>query len=175
LPGKHEAGGRKAFILSMATSTLRGLILVALVVLGFLGLTKLFPQNTSLGVTSGSTTGPASSPTVSPSVSTSPSTSNKPRPKSQVTVLVLNGTSRQGLAALVRERLASDGYKTKTPDNYSPKIDTTIIYYQSNSQAEAQRLQRQRFPGAILKVAPASLSADVDLEVILGADQANSV
>lgn len=157
----------------MATSTLRGLILVALVVLGFLGLTKLFPQNTSLGVTPGSSTS-TQSPTASPSVSTSPSTSRKPRPKSQVTVLVLNGTTRQGLAALVNERLKSDGYKGKTPANYSPKVDTTIIYYQSDSLPEAQRLQRQRFQGSVLKPAPATLSSDIDLEVILGADQANS-
>jgi LytR cell envelope-related transcriptional attenuator len=172
LPGRHESGGRKAFYLSMATSTLRGLILVVLVALGLLGLTKLFPQNTSLGVTPGSSsTSTVRTPGVSPSVSTSPSKSRKPRPKSKVTVLVLNGTSKSGLAAVVRERLQGDGYKTKTPGNYPQKIQTTIIYYQSDSQAEAERLQRQRFPGSQLKPAPATISTDVDLEVILGADQ----
>jgi hypothetical protein len=172
LPGKHESGGRRAFYLSMATSTLRGLILVALVVLGFLGLTKLFPQNTSLGVTPGSSSiSTPHAPGVSPSVSTSPTKSRKARPKGHVTVLVLNGTSKTGLAAVVRERLQGDGYKTKTPSNYSQKIQTTIIFYQSGFLPEAQRLLRQRFAGSELKPAPASIPSDVDLEVILGADQ----
>jgi hypothetical protein len=158
----------------MATSTLRGLILVALVVLGFLGLTKLFPQNTSLGVTPGSSSSITTSlsPGATPSPSTSPSKARKARPKSQVTVLVLNGTSTSGLAAVVRERLQNDGYKTKTPANYPQKIQTTIIYYQADSQAEAERLQRQRFAGSELRPAPATIPMDVDLEVILGADQA---
>jgi hypothetical protein len=173
LPGKHESGGRKAFYLSMATSTLRGLILVALVALGFLGLTKLFPQNTSLGVTPGSSsiTSPRS-PGATPSASTSPSKTRKPRPKAQVTVLVLNGTSRNFFGAEVSQSLKDDGYKVKTPQTYSKKIQTTIIYYQSDSLPEAQRLQRQRFQGSELKPAPATLSSDIDLEVILGADQA---
>jgi hypothetical protein len=157
----------------VATSTLRGLILVILVVLGMLGLTKLFPQNASLGVTPGSTqttTGPQ--PSVSPSVTPSPTKTRKARPKGQVTVLVLNGTTRNGLAALETDQLKNDGYKVKTPSNYTPKIQTTIIYYQFDSLPEAQRLQRQRFPGSELRPAPATIPADVDLEVILGADQA---
>ena len=157
----------------MATSTLRGLILVVLVVLGMLGLTKLFPQNASLGVTPGSTqTATAPGPGVSPSPSPTPTKTRKARPKSQVTVLVLNGSTRNGLAALETDVLKNDGYKVKTPGNYTPKIQTTIIYYQFDSLPEAQRLQRQRFPGSELKPAPATIPADVDLEVVLGADQA---
>jgi LytR cell envelope-related transcriptional attenuator len=172
LPGKHESGSKRSFYLSVATSTLRGLILVALVVLGIVGLTKLFPQNTSAGVTPPpSVTVGEPSASGSPTTSPSPTDRRKARPKSQVTVQVLNGTSRPGLAAEVTSRLKSDGYKTKTPDNYSPKIETTIIYYQSDSQPEAQRLQRQRFPGSELRPAPATLPGDVDLQVIVGADQ----
>jgi hypothetical protein len=157
----------------MATSTLRGLILIALVVLGFLGLTKLFPQNTSLGVTPGSSsTTTAQSPSVTPSASTSPSKSHKPRPKGQVTVLVLNGSTKNFFAAQVSQSLKDDGYKVRTPADYPQKIQTTIIYYQSDSKVEGERLQRQRFAGSELRPAPATLSSDVDLEVILGADQA---
>jgi LytR cell envelope-related transcriptional attenuator len=83
----------------------------------------------------------------------------------------LNGTTKSGQAAQVTERLKSDGYKTVTPANYSQKIQTTIIFYQADLLPEAQRLQRQRFPGSELRPAPASLSTDIDLEVILGADQ----
>jgi hypothetical protein len=173
LHGKHESGNKRAFYLSMATSTLRGLILVALVALGFLGLTKLFPQNTSLGVTPGSSsiTSPQS-PGVTPSASTSPSRTRKARAKGQVTVLVLNGTTKNFFGAQVSQSLKDDGYKVKDPQTYSKRIQTTIIYYQSDSLPEAQRLQRQRFQGSELRPAPATLSSDIDLEVILGADQA---
>ena len=133
----------------MATSTLRGLILVALVVLGIVGLTKLFPTNASVGVT------PAASGagTHSPTPSSSPTTSSSPagrkvRPKDKVIIQVLNGTSRAFFAALETDVLKKDGYKTATPGNYTPKIATTIIYYQPNSLPEAERLKRQRFPSA---------------------------
>jgi len=160
----------------MATSTLRGLILVALVVLGILGLTKLFPQNTSLGVTpaASTTTGPPGGHSPSPSPSTSPSATRKARPKSKVTVQILNGTRRNGLAALITARLRDDGYKTVLPGDYSPKVAQTIIFYQSNSLPEAQRLQRQRFTAAILKPAPATLSSNIDLQVVVGQDVASS-
>ena len=170
MPGKHEPTSKRSLYLSVATSTLRGIILVGLVVLGILGLTKLFPENASLGVTPGSpgTVAPSTAGS-SPSPTPTPTKSRKARPKGQVSVLVLNGTSKTGEASLVTERLKTDGYDVKTPDNYPTKVQTTIIYYQADSFPEAQRLQRQRFTGAELKPAPAT--QDVDLEVIVGADQ----
>ncbi|HEX9410428.1 MAG TPA: LytR C-terminal domain-containing protein [Actinomycetota bacterium] len=157
----------------MATSTLRGLILVALVVLGIVGLTKLFPTNASVGVTpAASSVGPSpSTPSFSPTVSQSPA-GRKPRPKGKVTIQVLNGTSRAFFAALQTDVLKKDGYKTATPGNYTPRIATTIIYYQPNSLPEAERLKRQRFPSAALKPAPPTLDSNVDLQVILGQDVA---
>jgi len=160
----------------VATSTLRGLILVALVILGILGLTKLFPTNASVGVTP-SATGPTThspSPSSSPSNSPSPGETRKPRPKGKVTIQVLNGTNRAFFAALQTDVLKKDGYKTATPGNYTPKIATTIIYYQPNSLPEAQRLQRQRFPSAALKPAPPTLDSNIDLQVILGQDVAGT-
>ena len=158
----------------MATSTLRGLILVILVVLGIVGLTKLFPTNASVGVTPATTGAGTRSPTSpsSPSISPNPTPTRKVRPKGKVTIQVLNGTSRAFFAALETDVLRKDGYKTATPGNYSPKIATTIIYYQPNSLLEAQRLQRQRFPTAALKPAPPTLASSIDLQVILGQDVA---
>jgi hypothetical protein len=89
--------------------------------------------------------------------------------------LVLNGSTKNFFAAQVSQSLKDDGYKVKTPGDYPQKIQTTIIYYQSDSKAEAERLQRQRFAGSELRPAPATLSSDVDLEVILGADQAGLI
>jgi hypothetical protein len=157
----------------MATSTLRGLILVALVVLGIVALTKLFPTNASVGLTpSASSVSPRSpTPSASPTISQSPA-GRKVRPKGKVTIQVLNGTSRAFFAALETDVLKKDGYKTTTPGNYTPRIATTIIYYQPNSLPEAERLKRQRFPSAALKPAPPTLDSNVDLQVILGQDVA---
>jgi hypothetical protein len=154
----------------MATSTLRALILVALVVLGILGLTKLFPQNESLGITGAGGGSPkaGASPTPSQGQSPSPTPSRKAKVKG-VVVLVLNGTSRKGLAAEVSRTMENAGYKPKVPGNAKP-TRRTIIYYRSDSLPEAQLILRKYFPDALLKPAPASVPADARVEIVLGAD-----
>jgi hypothetical protein len=158
----------------MATSTLRALILAALVVLGIVGLTKLFPQNESLGVAGqgGGSPKTGTSPTPSRGGSPSPSPSRKAKVKG-VVVLVLNGTSRKGLAAQVSSTLSNAGYKARVPGNAKP-TRRTIIYYRSDSLPEAQLIFRKYFPDAVLKPAPGSVPADVRVEIVLGADFASS-
>jgi LytR cell envelope-related transcriptional attenuator len=157
----------------MATSTLRALILAALVVLGVIGLTKLFPQNASLGVTGGTPSSKVTnSPSTTPSSTPSPTTSRNPKVKG-VVVLVLNGTSRKGLAAEVSRTLSNAGYKLKVPGNAKATRRTTV-YYRSDSLPEAQRIVQKYFPDALLKAAPASVPDDVRVEIILGADFAAS-
>jgi hypothetical protein len=168
LAGKHEPPIRKS-LLRVATSTLRALILAALVVLGVIGLTKLFPQNESLGITGASPGSQVSnSPSPGSSVSPSPSSNRKARVKG-VAVLVLNGTSRKGLAAEVSRTLASAGYKPKVPRN-AKATKRTIIYYRADSLPEAQLIFRKYFPDALLKPAPPSMPSDVRVEIVLGAD-----
>lgn len=157
----------------MATSTLRALILVALVIFGLIGLTKLFPGNASLGVTptASETQGPTT--TVSPSVSPteSPSPTRNPRRNSRVTVLVLNATSETGHAAEVSDRLQEAGYRTQDPKNFQgAEQDQTIVYYQADWLPEAVKMRDQFFPSARLEPAPSSVPSDVEIEVVLGAD-----
>jgi len=157
----------------MATSTLRAVILAVLVVLGVIGLTKLFPQNSSLGVTGpGPTSTVSQSPSSRPPSSPTPSPSRKPKVKG-VVVLVLNGTTTKGLAAEVSRTLSSAGYKLKVPGNAKAARRTTI-YYRADSLPEAQAILRRWFPDALLKAAPNSVPADVRVEVVLGADFAAS-
>jgi LytR cell envelope-related transcriptional attenuator len=168
LAGKHEPPIRRS-LLRVATSTLRALLLAALVVLGVVGLTKLFPQNESLGITGASPRSQVSgSPSPGSSVSPSPSSTRKPRVKG-VVVLVLNGTSRKGLAAEVSSTLASAGYKMKVPRN-AKATKRTIIYYRADSLPEAQLIFRKYFPDALLKPAPPSMPSGVLVEIVLGAD-----
>jgi hypothetical protein len=153
----------------MATSTLRAIILAALVVLGVIGLTKLFPQNASLGVTgAGPTSTVTQSPSTKPASSPSPTATRKPRVKG-VVVLVLNGTSRKGLAAEVARTLSNAGYKLKLPGNAKATRRTTI-YYRADSLPEGQAILRRWFPDALLKPAPGSVPSDVRVEIVLGAD-----
>lgn len=153
----------------MATSTLRALILAALVVLGVVGLTKLFPQNESLGIAGPTPSSKgSSSPSTAPSGSPSSTPTRKPKVKG-VVVLALNGTARKGLAAEVSRTLAAAGYKMKVPGN-AKLTRRTIVYYRTDSLPEAQLIVRNYFPDALLKPAPPSMPADVRVEIVLGAD-----
>lgn len=154
----------------MATSTLRALILVALVVLGIVGITKLFPENVSLGIT-GQSPG-SSSPSASPSASPSSSPSATPTRKAKVrgtVVRVLNGSGQTGLAGEVSTTLKNAHFTVKDPAN-APHRNRTVIYYRADSQPEALLVQRKYFPDAVVKPAPASVPADVQVEIILGTD-----
>jgi len=167
--GKHEPPTRRGFYLNVATSTLRGIILVVLVAVGIIGVTKLFPQNASLGVTGAPSPKPSTipiSPTSTPS--TSPTQVRKANVKG-VVVLVKNGTGKTGLAASVSQTLSNAGYKVKSPGDAS-KRTTTLIYYRADSEPEAALVQRRYFQGAQLQPAPASVPPDVQVEIILGTD-----
>jgi hypothetical protein len=167
LAGKHEPPIQRT-LLRVATSTLRALILAALVVLGVIGLTKLFPQNASLGITGaepGSTV--TSSPTSSPGTPT-PTATRRARVRG-VVVRVLNGTNRKGLAAEVSGTLANAGYKLKVPGN-AKAARRTIVYYRADSLPEAQLMVRRYFPDAVLRPVPAAVPDDIRVQIVLGAD-----
>ena len=61
---------------------------------------------------------------------------------SGVPVLVLNGTTRKGLAAEVSRTLGNAGYKPKVPGNSKP-TRRTIVYYRRDSLPEAQLIVRK--------------------------------
>jgi LytR cell envelope-related transcriptional attenuator len=155
----------------MGTSTLRAIILVAAVVLGVVVLKKAFPFNASQDVV---TARPKVHVSPSPSVSPTPS---RPSPTPSispqitgVTVKVLNGTSKVGLATSTTQTLQSAGYKVQLPGDQRPAIAATIVYYKSAFKNAATYLQQHYFPRAQLKVAPTSLSSTADVTVILGSD-----
>ena len=148
----------------MASSTLKAVILVAVVVVGVVLLRNAFPEST--GAPIGSATG-----TISPSQSVSPSVtpSASARPPAQVRVQVLNGTTVLGLAADVTITLRADGYKTGVPQN-APTTNKTTVYYQDGYQADAEALAAKRFPGARIRKAPGSVPVRINIQVVLGKD-----
>jgi hypothetical protein len=150
----------------MASSTLKAVILVAVVVVGVILLRNGFPESTGAPIGAGT-----SSSSTSPGQSGSPtaSASASVRPPKEVRVQVLNGTSVGGLAADVTIVLRGDGYKTAGQGN-APTTNKTTVYYQEGYQAEAQELAQKRFPGARVRPAPDSVPKRVNIQVILGQD-----
>jgi hypothetical protein len=163
----HEPPTKRSWYVSVATSTLRAVILAAAIVIGIVVIKNAFPENASQTITTTSpTTKATTSPSVTPSSSPSESSSAKPRVKG-VTVQVLNGTDTTGLAGVVTGRLKNAGYTMKIPGGVKNASKTTI-YYQTGFQPEAQFLKEKHFPGAV--VAPAPSSFKPNLTVVLGAN-----
>ncbi len=157
----------------MTTSTLRGIILAAAVIVGFVGLTKAFPSRSA-------TFRPAPeakpTPSVEPSASPSRSTASSPSPAPSasarvegVVVQVLNGSGVDFLAATVSDRLKEAGYSVKPPGNAN-HTPSTIVYFQAGFKPEADALEHQFFPNASVKPATQAAASDADITVILGED-----
>lgn len=178
MAGKHEPPTNSSFYLSLATSTLRAILLVAAVVVGVVVLARAFDTNASddLAGTSPRTSEPADgTPSASPG-GASPGNSPSPSPDAQqspqvegVVVQVRNGTSTTGLAASTSETLEAAGYSMQDPTN-AEATDTTTLFFAPDAEAAAQAMQERFFPDAVLTAAPDAFPADVDITVILGAD-----
>lgn len=156
----------------MNPSALRGLILVAAIVIGGGLLYHGFPA--------GSASAPVSShPSPSPSPShtaraTPPSPGSSPSPAvKKVTLQVLNGTADSALLVQQVARLRHAGYEicpacTGTAVAYT----TTTIFYRSGHKADAETLRDHYYSGAPIKPNPPSILSKVDATVILGANTA---
>src|SRR5438046_4681384 len=98
--------------MSIGTSTIRGIILVAAVVIGLLMIGQAFGSSSTPTLVASS---PSPSASPSPSPSPSPSQSTKPplthaQAVNGVTVQVLNGSGVNGLGASVADTLKKKGY-----------------------------------------------------------------
>jgi LytR cell envelope-related transcriptional attenuator len=169
LGGKHEPPTHKSFYISLATSTVRAVLLAVAVVLGVVGITNAFPEGGDSPITTPPTAAENPSPTSSPSPPTSPSPQQSPRPPRNVTVQVLNGSGITGQAADVSQILEDAGYKTNDPGDGAHRAKT-VIFYQAGSQPEAVALRDDFFEGAQIKPATQAAASDADLTVILGED-----
>jgi LCP family protein required for cell wall assembly len=90
-----------------------------------------------------------------------------PKP-ADVSVKVLNGSGKSGLATVEKERLSDLGYRAHVGGN-GKATDVTIISHVFGADLKAQLLQKQ-YKGAIIEVGPRSQVSDI--EVTLGADAA---
>lgn len=95
-----------------------------------------------------------------------------PRPRSRVSVLVLNGNGTSGVAGTTATRLLGRGYRSATAANaQSDGYATSLVLYRPGWEPEAQRLARDahiRVVAALDGRLPAGSARD-QLVLILGA------
>jgi hypothetical protein len=164
--------------MSMATSTIRGIILVAAVVIGVVLIGQAFGSGAGLTLHAASpnpTVGHSPLPSPSVSVSTRPPLTKQTAVKG-VTVQVLNGTTVNGLAAVVALRLKKQGYSIGDQNVQNAAVQNvtrTVIYYRPGAKAIAGYMQQHYLHGAQLKPAKNLFTAKVRLTVLVGTDQSH--
>jgi LytR cell envelope-related transcriptional attenuator len=112
---------------------------------------------------SSSTRPPATS---APTTTRPTATESTARPAAGVTVQVLNGAFVTGLAHRVADRVRAAGYEVVAA-NTALGTPVSRVYYTDGHRADAEAF-RKRFPAFQVAPAPANLSRQVDLHVVIG-------
>ncbi|MDP8959795.1 MAG: LytR C-terminal domain-containing protein [Actinomycetota bacterium] len=195
MPGRHEAADLRPFLrqltIFLVVVGLAGLVLLtaAVNVDRFIGSSEAaVPRQKQVAATSTSrspsTSAAASAPSTPSRTTTSPppkatttsasstttqassTTTAVLRPPAELTVLVLNGTGRSGLAARVSGELGRAGYQTLQPDNTEEPFDTSRVWFAPGFEREARRLGNA-FPDARLEPYPEA-EPPANMVVVLG-------
>jgi hypothetical protein len=175
--GKHSSQTPGTFYRDLAIMIL-GIILVGAAVFFLL---YLFADQPATGPTTTTTTIPETSttggeitsttegdPTTSTTVATTSTTSVSVRAPGEVTVVVLNSMGLDGAAGRLNTDLAEAGYQTLTPDNFTPELDPSRIWYREGFAAEANVLI-EFVPGATVEPLPdEALQEGADVVLVLG-------
>jgi LytR cell envelope-related transcriptional attenuator len=177
MSGRHEPPSDRSFYFSLATSTIRFALIVALVVGGVVLIDQAFPQG-------GTAASPASGASPSPSPSASPSSSPKEKPSPQIVgvrIGVFNGAGVTGLAAATASKLEKDyGYvPAQVADAPSPVAATTVYYRLAGDRIEAESLARNFFPDLDVKISrlpetATNVEKKVQVAIYLGTDYASA-
>jgi LytR cell envelope-related transcriptional attenuator len=125
--------------------------------------------------TSATTTTAAPTTTTRAPTTTAPPTTRRAteptlRPAGGVTVQVLNGVWVSGLAHRVAAQVRAAGYDVVAAQTALGSYSASRIYYTGGHRADAEAF-RERFPAfAVIEPAPANLSRQVALHVVIGRD-----
>jgi len=190
--GTHEQPTNRSFYLSLAASTIRFAIILALVVGGVVVIDQAFQAPPSSGSGGGGDgggvpglTGPGPTTTQSPqpSAPTGSTGNTQPEPSPQVEgvrVAVFNGSGQTGLAADTMQTFEDDyGYVEAQPPADAPATYsvTTIYYRGADNKIEAEFLAEDFFApleveakAKKLQPGTADINQDVQLAIFLGTD-----
>jgi len=174
MSGRHEPPSNRSFYLSLATSTLRFAIIVALVVSGVLLINRAFPEGGTAALP------PSGGLSSTPPPTTAPPTTPPPKSSPQiegVRIGVFNGTNVTGLAAETASTLEKKfGYiQAQLGDTpQKPLAQTTLYYRTADDKIEAQALAQNFFKGlkVVISHLPAETGVDksVQVAIYLGTD-----
>ena len=183
--GRHEPPTNRSLYFSVAASTLRFALIVALVVGGVVVINQAFPEGVSSGDSSGTVPdpgGPAVTESPSPTASQTQSPSaNVPSPTISGTLIaVFNGTSVTGLAADVQTDLEGEGYVQAQEVADAPSdVAVTTLYYRTNKdKVEAENLANvyfKKLEGVVvakLGQSETEVGSEVQVAIFLGNDYA---
>jgi hypothetical protein len=171
MPGKHAPRSVLSFYLSLARAVAGALAAVGVLVAVVLVLLNLVlgrgeSPPSALPTVEGA---PAASPEATlPTLETpTPSPTGTALAPGRVTVAVLNGTTRRGLAAATAERIRRAGYRVVDVGN-APRTEESTIFYRPGARAEALAFQ-ERFPefGVLQE---STQTGQAMLRVVIGAD-----
>lgn len=179
MPGKHAPASPWSFVLSLARAAAGALAVLGVVVLiAFVAVNSRGDTGPAAGGTPTPTTSPDGEPTAtgSPTPTTSPSveSSPTPRPPGEVTVQVLNGNGRTGVAGEVTSALEQAGYQALEASNASIRA-RTIILFRRGFRPDALALREAHFPyaaaGQVMRSDDGPGEPEADIVVVLGQDQ----
>lgn len=167
--GRHEPPTNRSFLFSMATSTIRFALIVALVVGGVVVINQAFLTSPGAGGTGAlPDDGPTVTTTPSPSPTETEPPQNQPSPSVAGTVVqVLNAAGVDGLAGDTTTLLVEEfEYQAIDPGNAPAVSSTTTVFYASRrDRIEAEFLTNSRFFRRIGDtIRSARLPADQEVE-----------
>jgi hypothetical protein len=182
--GTHEPPTNRSFYLSLAASTIRFVIVVALVIGGIVVIDQAFRPVASSG--DGATPplddgGPtvSESPSPEPTGPVGPTDTAPATPTEGTRIAVFNGAGVTGLAATTQEKLENKyGYvAAQDPADAPTQLPTTTIYYRApRNQDEAEALRSTFFKRLdsveVVQLEPgiADIDRSVELAIFLGID-----
>ena len=167
MPGKHAPESPASFYLSVARA-----VGGALVVLGVVAVIAIAATGGGGKKPAAQTTTPPPTVSTHPTVSSTPSTTVTPTATAsnlaRITVDVLNGTQRAGLATTLANKLKAEGYTVKKVGNQPSHQAQTTIYYRVGFKAAADALLAAH--PELKRVAEGPASQAETLSVVIGDD-----
>ena len=186
MPGRHAAPGYGGFTRELVVFLVKVIFWGAIVFGAVLLFQVVFPgddsgdttitsQETTVTAAASTASTRATTTTVAPTTTTTEATTTTiattttlaGRDPSEITVLVLNSTSRGGVAADLAETLADVGYQTLDPENWETPFSVSRIWYVAGFDAEARVIARYVSPDAIVELFQGVTQADII--IVIGA------
>lgn len=125
-------------------------------------------SNNAAPATTDASSEPAQETTSAPPTQTATPVTDPAQVASSVTITVLNGTARPGLAATAATRLERTGWKIGTEGNASGKVATTTVYYSEAADEGVALGLAQELGVTDVQLSTAFPGASVT--IVLGAD-----